>query len=126
MQKPTRKPERNYSSPRNFVYVLRKLVSWQDDDTRREHARYPKRLSLKIQPLNGDYMPDGEPFWAISSDVSKRGMGFIMGDPIDHEHLRITVEEDVSVIATVRHCTSIGNNYPLYLVGVEFLDEYLV
>ena len=113
-----------YSSPRNFVHVVRQLMD--PDNCRRDNARLSKRLSLKIQPVDDNFFVDGEPIWAISSDISRRGMGFIIDDPMAHEYLRITLEnEKVSVIAALRHCTSIGTTHPLYLIGVEFLDEYL-
>ena len=116
---------RELSSPRKFVQVLRQLTS--DAKDTRSSNRYPKRLSLSIQPLDEDFLPDGEPFFAISSDMSKRGMGFILDEPMVHTHLRITLKDDnVSVIAELRHNTSIGIEYPMFLIGVEFLDEYLV
>ena len=116
---------RTYSSPRRFVHVIQHMVDVTD--SRRENHRVPKRLSLSIQPLTDDFGPDGEPFLAISSDLSKRGMGFISDDPMVHDFVRITIlERDVSVIAQIRHSTSIGTLYPLFLIGVEFLDEYLV
>jgi len=116
-----------YSSPRKFVQVLRELVA-NENDTRRASSRYPKRLSLMLQPLDEDFLPDGGSFFAISSDVSKRGLGLILDDPMaTNLHLRITLEsEGASVVGVVRHSTSIGIEYPLYLIGVEFLDEYLL
>lgn len=118
-------PQRAYSSPRKFVYIVRQMIDVDDD--RRKCGRVPKRVTLSIQPLNDDFAADGEPFYAISSDISRQGISFISDDPIVHEYVRVMLlEEDVSVIAKVRHSTSIGTQYPLYLVGVEFLDEYLV
>ena len=119
------KPALTYSSPRKFVHVVRQMNDVPNE--RRTNTRVPKRLTLTIQPLNDDFGPDGEPFCAISSDMSQKGMGFICDDAMSHEFVRIMLtEEDVSVIARVRHSTSIGTQFPLYLIGVEFLDEYLV
>lgn len=118
-------PQRTYSSPRKFVYIVRNMVNVSDD--RRQNNRVPKRVTLSIQPLDDDFGSDGEAFYAISSDVSRNGISFISDDQMAHEYVRVMLlEEDVSVIAKVRHSTSIGTQYPLYLVGVEFLDEYLV
>lgn len=114
-----------YSSPRKFIYVVKQLIEVVDE--KRQGTRIPKRLSLKVQPLDDDFRPDGEPFCALSSDLSKKGIGFVSDDRMSHEYIRIMLlEQDVSVIAQVRHSTSIGTEYPLYLVGVEFLDEYLL
>lgn len=118
-------PHRTYSSPRKFIYIVRHMIDVDHD--RRKNNRVPKRVTLSIQPLNDDFGADGESFLAISSDISRNGISFISDDPIVHEFVRVMLmEEDVSVIARVRHSTSIGTQYPLYLVGVEFLDEYLI
>lgn len=115
----------SYSSPRQFVHEFRQLIEVVDD--RREFQRIPKRVTVSIQPLDEDFAPEGEPFWAISSDVSQLGMGIVCDDRIFHEYIRLVlVDQEVSVIAKVRHSTSIGTQYPLFLIGVEFLDEYLV
>ncbi len=51
----------------------------------------------------------------------------VYDDPIVHDYVRVMLmEQDVSVIAKVRHSSSIGTQFPLYLIGIEFLDEYLV
>jgi len=83
------------------------------------------RTSLSVQPLTEDFQPDGEAFEAVSSDVSFRGMAFVFPDPIEHEYVRVNFNSfDISAIARVRHNSSIGTQYPLYLVGVEFIEEY--
>ncbi len=116
---------RTYSSPRQFVHVFRQLIDV--GNSRRKSQRIPKRVTLGVQPLDDDFGPDGEPFWAISSDISQRGMGMVYDDPIVHDYVRVMLmEQDVSVIAKVRHSSSIGTQFPLYLIGIEFLDEYLV
>jgi len=33
------------------------------------------------------------------------------------------MNESVSVIGNVQHNTSIGHHYPLFLVGIEFVNE---
>ena len=89
---------------------------------RRRHRRRYRSISLKIQPLNHDFHNDGEPFWVISRDISRSGLGFINSEPIQHDYLRIgLLDHEITVIGQVRHSTSIGDHYPLYLVGVEFL-----
>lgn len=92
---------------------------------RRQFCRHSLRVSLSIQPLTDDYGADGEPFQAVSSDISLKGMAFVNSDAIQHQYIRVSfVQFDISVIAKVRHNSSIGVDYPLFLVGVEFLDEY--
>ena len=92
---------------------------------RRQFCRHALRVTLSIQPLTEDFLPDGEGFSAISSDISLKGMAFVNPDPIEHDFIRISFAQfGIHVIAKVRHNSSIGIDYPLFLVGAEFLDEY--
>ncbi len=89
---------------------------------KRREERVATSLSLMIQPLDFDFRPDGEPFWALSRDISSRGLGFVNPEPIQHRYVRLElIEHGASTIARVCHSTSIGLEYPLYLVGVQFL-----
>lgn len=115
------------ASKNEFLSLLAELTSGSDkgDKKRRQNRRNPRSVSLRIQPLDLDFCHDGEPFWAVSRDVSNGGLGFINSEPIQHEYVRIGLfEEEATMIARVCHSTSIGVQYPLYLVGVQFLDEY--
>lgn len=111
-----------------FLNLLTELTSGHNEKrakNKRRNRREPRSVSLRIQPLDLDFCPDGEAFWAVSRDVSNGGLGFINSEPIQHEYVRIGLfEENATMIARVCHSTSIGVKYPLYLVGVQFLDEY--
>jgi hypothetical protein len=91
---------------------------------RRRHRREPISISLWITPLDRDFHSDGESFWAMARDISASGLGFVNPEPIDHKYIRISVPDDeATVTARVCHCTSVGDRYPLYLIGVQFLDN---
>ena len=109
-----------------LLSFLRDLVQADlNEACRREFHRHSLRLSLIIQPLTEDFLPDGEAFRAMSSDVSLKGMAFVNPETVDHEYIRISFSQfDISIIARIKHNSSIGVDYPLFLVGVEFLDEY--
>ena len=93
-------------------------------DCRRRHERTPRSISVSVQPLNEDFVPVSDPFWLVSRDISPAGIGLISYDPIEVENVRLgLLNERVSIIGQVRHNTSIGHKYPLYLIGVEFLSE---
>lgn len=93
-------------------------------ESKRREKRQPRTLSISVQPLDEDFQNDGDVFWLVSRDISLRGIGMVSYDRIDHRFVRLgLIGESVSVIGKVRHNTSIGNEYPLYLVGVEFLNE---
>ena len=109
-----------------LLHFLREVIqSDLSEDCRRQFRRHSSRLSLVIQPLTDDFQPDGESFRAVSSDLSLKGMAFVNPEDLKHEFVKATFESfSLSVICKVQHNSSIGNDYPLYLVGVEFLDEY--
>ena len=105
-----------------FTRIVNTLTHEQNDFGRRRDRRRFRSISLQIQPLDHDFHNEGEPFWVISRDISYRGLGFINSEPIQHDYLRIgLMDHEITVIGQVRHSTSIGDHYPLYLVGVEFL-----
>ncbi|MEM8736126.1 MAG: hypothetical protein AAGG44_17990, partial [Planctomycetota bacterium] len=94
------RPQRDTQMPNVFGLILEQLA----DQERRTSRRMPWRASIRVQPLDEDFRPDGEPFYAITSDLSRLGMGFIFPDAIQHSHLRITVSDDeVSAIVRVVH-----------------------
>lgn len=111
----------------DFLRLLSELTNATAENTgkRRKRRREPRSISLRIQPLDLDFCSDGEPFWAVSRDISSGGLGFVNNEPIQHEFVRIGLfDETATMIARVCHSTSIGVKYPLFLVGVQFLDEY--
>jgi len=108
----------------DFHLVLKHLVENLAVYEKRSEARTPRSLSLMIQPLDLDFQPDGDSFYAIMRDISSSGMGFINSEPLRHEFVRITMPEQTRsrVIARVCYNLSIGTDYPLYLVGVKFVS----
>ncbi len=107
----------------SFVLLAQQLAD--PANNQRSEQRNPRSLSLRIQPLDEDFLPDGERFWTVSRDISTRGLGFIMPEPIRHQYLNVGLgNEGPMAIVEVRHCSSIGSEYPLYLIGVSFLPEY--
>ncbi len=79
---------------------------------------------MQIQPLDLDFQPDGDSFWAMTRDISLRGIGFVNPEPVTHDFIRIGVLDfDKTIIARVCHSTSIGVDFPLFLIGVEFVGK---
>ncbi|MFK7766991.1 MAG: hypothetical protein AB8B55_07195 [Mariniblastus sp.] len=95
-----------------------------DDNNKRKHRREVRSISLSIQPLDDDFQPEGPVFWVVSRDISVEGIGLISPEPIYQKHVRLgLLEERVTTIGRVCHSTSIGNEYPLYLIGIEFVSD---
>jgi hypothetical protein len=122
--------QQSESSDHNFFMVaqqLRNVVDFEPYEfrTRRNHARSTRSISVSVQPLDADFQPTGDMFWVVSRDISISGMGLICHEPITCEHIRVgLMNEHVTAISQVRHNTSIGEKYPLYLVGIEFLHDH--
>lgn len=113
----------------SFFLVAQELQGMIEPDppefrTVRQRQRRPRSISISVQPLDDDFQPDGDQFWVVSRDISTKGLGLICHEAIAHGFVRIgLMNEAVTVIGNVRHSTSIGHQYPLFLVGVEFVNE---
>ena len=108
-------------SVKEFYSLVRELS--QPPAERRREERYPSSVALRIQPLDMDFRPSGEPFCALTRDISRSGMGFINSEPFDHKYLRLSIPEhgESTIIGKVCYNLSIGIDQPLYLVGVQFV-----
>ena len=103
--------------------LIRELTAAQKDSSRRGADWQPHRLSLMVQPLDLDFQPVGDPFRALSRDISASGVGFLNREAVPYEFVRVSlVDFSASMVARVRHCSSLGKDHPLYLVGLEFIE----
>ncbi len=106
--------------------LIHELTTAQDESGKRGNSRQPHSLSLLIQPLDLDFQPIGDPFRVLSRDVSPTGVGFLNLEAVQYEFVRISlVDFNACLVARVRHCSRIGKDHPLYLVGVEFVEGQL-
>jgi hypothetical protein len=105
----------------NFYTLVRDLSEPRHE--RRTEERIPISVALSIQPLDLDFQPDGEPFFALTRDFSQGGMGFINSEPFDHKYLRLGIpgHDASTIIGHVCYNLSIGVDQPLYLVGIQFV-----
>jgi len=112
------------SSRNNFYAALKELTGFHCGVDKRSEDRMLRSVTVVIQPLDMDFQADGESFHTISRDISSNGMGFICKDPLLHEYIRIAMPEQTqaTVIARVCYNLSVGNEYPLYLAGVQFVS----
>lgn len=117
------------SANEQFMIAVRTLQNLTEPEQstfepKRRHQRFLRSLSISVQPLDEDFQPDGELFWLVSRDISLKGIGLVSCDPIQHEYVRVgLLDQNISLIGKVRHNSSIGQQHPLYLVGVEFLSD---
>lgn len=126
VQNPSRKKVKRLHDFYAVAVELQRLIDPTPPEfsCRRRHQRTPRSISISVQPLDEDFQPVGEACWLVSRDISPGGIGLISYDPLESEYVRLgLLNEKVSVIGRVRHNTSIGHKYPLYLVGIEFANE---
>jgi len=124
---------RNHSnavSDREFFLTAQQLRSGEEPGGARENERNFRRsarsIAVSVQPLDDDFQPCGDRLWVVSRDVSLKGIGLISHEPFSHKFVRLgLMDQVVTTIGEVVHNTSIGGNYPLYLVGVSFQGRKL-
>lgn len=114
-----------------FLTAQQLRVGFGSDDIargkhRRKYRRTARSISVSVQPLDDDFQPFGDVFWVVSRDVSLRGMGLLSHEPFSQKYVRLgLMDQTASTIAEVVHNTSIGEKYPLFLVGVKFEGKLL-
>ena len=110
------------NSIKDFYSVVRELSKSRYE--RRTEERIAISVALNIQPLDLDFHPDGEAFFALTRDFSQGGMGFINSEPFDHAFLRLSIpgHNTSTIIGQVCYNLAIGVDHPLYLVGVQFVS----
>lgn len=114
-----------FTTSRVFDLFLNQTLQQHGVD-RRSFQRVNWRVMLHVVPLNEDFEPIGDSICAISSDISRGGIGFIYPEAIDYEFVRIHVaDSSLSVVAKVAHNTSFGSD-SLFLVGTEFVTDLRV
>ena len=109
-------------SVEDFYTLVRELSNPRYE--RRTEDRIAISVALKIQPLDMDFHPEGEAFFALTRDFSQGGMGFINSEPFDHTYLHLSIpgHGTSTIIGQVCYNLSIGVDQPLYLVGVQFVS----
>ena len=107
-----------------IINALKFVAAPHRGENRRLHQRTSYRVPLLIQPLDDDYCEQGEPFWTMSRDFSRKGIGFNWSHPVLSSFVHISIpDHGFSGIAEVRHNTPKSGSDGLFVVGAEFLDE---
>ena len=122
--KPSLRAFRRTRALDDFRMLLRDISDPSDDDDRRNNTRVPRSLVLAVQPLNQQGDPVGEPFKAVTRDVSEQGLGFLHPFPFPTNYVRIgpTANSISQSNARVCHNVAYEGEKRLFLVGVEFED----
>lgn len=87
---------------------------------RRMEERYLMLVPVLAQPLDAEFRPMGEPFLAVTRDISRGGIGLVHSHPIRSPMVSLRMSlagEEVKVVAKVKWCEALG---PYYYLGGEF------
>ncbi|MBC8355482.1 MAG: PilZ domain-containing protein [Planctomycetes bacterium] len=121
--------DRLHSPPTELVNFVHRLA----DETLRDHLeerrfpRYKLTVEVWVQPVNDDFEPLGEPFTAISRDISAGGIGIMHTRAVRDKHLWLRLVTlgggTMNVVVEVLRCRSVGMFYDIGAKFVAKLDE---
>ena len=95
---------------------------------RRASRRVPRTLEITVQPLNDQMAASGEPFFAITRDISQGGLAYLSSRKADFDKAVIAINDGIAPGIVCRICnTSVIHTVGLEevcLTNVEFLYLY--
>ena len=105
-----------------------KLAAPYDGAERRKQVRVPKTLEINVQPLDSQLDRVGEPFFAITRDISQGGLSFLCSRKPDSAKAVISLVNGAGPGIVCRICnhsvidTTSGDN--VILTNVQFMHLY--
>jgi len=109
--------------------LIHSLISPWQGENRRRWRRCKRVTYVELQPLDADLVLSGKPVWGMTRDFSRHGIGLTTAYKLNCTYVKITVREDgYTGVAIIRHLRNIASDLeqPLYLVGVELVDETMI
>ena len=93
----------------------------------RKQDRQKIAIEVMVQPLDPDFQPTGEPFIAMTRDISSAGLGLFHTRAVPEKHLLVKLKVpsggEMAVVLEVVRCRATGLFYDLggYFVAKEKL-----
>lgn len=90
---------------------------------RRSDKRCLMAMPVVVQPLDEETEAVGDPFTAMTRDISPKAIGLVHTAPIEHKLLAIRVflgGKEVDLVAAVLWCRALG---PFHYTGANFVGE---
>ncbi len=92
---------------------------------RRSEPREPVAIPVLARPVDADLNSAGDPFHAVTRDISHGGVGLFHTRPIDCGWLELTFSsphsgKEMTILATVEHCTPCGR---YFILGCRFVRK---
>jgi PilZ domain len=113
--------------PERVVNFIRRVIrgeKFYSGSERRTNLRYPITMPVKATPLNSRQQPCGEPFLAVTRDISVGGLCMYHLEHVAASYLELELAngngngERLQVVLEVVRCRQTG---PLYEIGGRFV-----
>ena len=107
--------------PELLDFVKRVAAELAPSHDRRGHPRHNFTVQVDVQQLDDDFKPSGEPFEAVTRDLSAIGIGLLHTRPVQSKHLQVTIKASDGpkrLTVEVLRCESIGRFYD---IGAKFV-----
>ena len=112
----------NVAIPRvRFDWAERLVHELASCDTElRKDPRHKLTAEVVVRPVNGAGTIFGEPFRAVTTDISRSGIGFLYSRAVTDKYVCVTFRDGsgTCVILEVVRCRPVG---PFYEIGGEFV-----
>jgi PilZ domain len=116
-------------SQRNAIELIREILDETQADyvaDERVDLRYPVCVPIEATLYNDQGQPCGEPFTAVTKDISAGGIAFLRSAAVTDRYVVITFpwakqHSDERVVVEVRYCRELG---PLWQIGGRFLVDW--
>jgi hypothetical protein len=122
-KKPTLTAFCRTKSIHDFQMLLEEIAQRSSDDDRRQDNRVATSLLIFVQPLDNQFRPQGQPFKAITRDLSANGLGFFHEFPFPTNFAQISANRNSYAKSIARICFNkvYHGDEMVYLIGAEFL-----
>ena len=118
-----------HSPPTELLRFVHRVAeeTLRDHVEERQFPRYKLTVEVWVQPVNSDFEPLGDPFTAVSRDISTSGIGLMHTRAIRDKYLWLRLATQgggtMNVVVEVLRCRPIGMFYDIGAKFVAKLDE---
>lgn len=92
---------------------------------RRSRSRIPRSLEISVQPLDDQMIESGDPFFAITRDISQGGLAYLSSHAATFSRAIVSLNDGIAPGIVCRICNSSvihsGGTENICLTNVEFL-----
>lgn len=117
--------------PQEIVEFVERLIGQykQDDrfcgaNERRSEQRHPIAVPIIARPVGEDLQSAGEPFVAVTKDISTRGVALLHHEPIDSKYMAVRLTDrdgrKLTGAIEVLRCRQVGQ---FFEVGGKFVTK---